>query len=85
MHREHRIDQDGLEEELVRFDWLSIVLHLRQHLQRLVATLPCCLVEARCEECVQDSNTVNAMLTKVCLCYLEVLIAECIYFKGALS
>ena len=83
MHSKHRIDQDGLEDELVRLDWLSVMYHLRQHLQCLVATLSCCLVETCREECVQDPDTVETILTEVCLRYFDILRADSSYLNGA--
>ena len=75
VHRKHRINQNSFKDELIRLDRLSIVYHICQLLQHLVATFSCCLVETRREKCVQDSNTVDAILSEVCLCNLYILIA----------
>ena len=67
MHSKHHIDQDGFKDELVRLDWLSVMNHLCQLFKHLVATISCCLVKTRCEKCVQDPNTVEAIIAEVCL------------------
>ena len=84
MHPKHRTDQDGLIDELVRLDWLSVMYHIRQHVQRLLATLSCCLVETCREECVKDPDTIEAILAEVCLRYFDILSTDSSYLNGAL-
>ena len=75
VHCKHCINQDGFKDELVRLDRLSVMYHICQLLQHLVATFSSCFMKARREQCIQDSHTVDAILSKMCLCNLYILVA----------